>query len=69
MSNPDVPEKEKAPSPGACSDLLACPFCGLTDKDSVSPDMGYVPAVALNADLRHSADSAASQSKETTNEK
>lgn len=28
--------------------LLACPFCGLTDKDSVSPDMGYVPAVALN---------------------
>jgi hypothetical protein len=32
----------------ASSDLLACPFCGLTDKDCVSPDMGYVPAVALN---------------------
>ena len=30
------------------SDLLACPFCGLTDKDCVSPDMGYVPAVSLN---------------------
>jgi len=30
------------------SGLLACPFCGLTDKDCVSPDMGYVPAVSLN---------------------
>ena len=27
--------------------LLPCPFCGLTSKDTVSPDMCQVPAVAL----------------------
>ncbi len=30
------------------SALAPCPFCGLTDKDTVSPDMGLVPAVALH---------------------
>lgn len=28
--------------------LPACPFCKLTDKDTVSPDMGLTPAVALH---------------------
>jgi Lar family restriction alleviation protein len=28
--------------------LLPCPFCGLTDKDTVSPDMCQMPAVALH---------------------
>lgn len=34
---------------GAVSGLLPCPFCGLTDKDSVSPDMCMVPAVAMHS--------------------
>jgi Lar family restriction alleviation protein len=32
---------------GGCS-LLPCPFCGLTDKDTV-PNMGLVPAVAIHS--------------------
>ena len=48
MNDPHITDSPNALPAVACSDLLACPFCGLTDKDSVSPDMGYVPAVALN---------------------
>jgi len=38
-----VKSKPKTPR-----ELAACPFCGLTDQDSVNHDMGYVPAVSLH---------------------
>jgi Lar family restriction alleviation protein len=31
------------------SALAPCPFCGLTDKDTVSHDMGRVAAVAMHS--------------------
>lgn len=42
---------ESPTSSGAAtgSALAPCPFCGLTDKDTVSPDMGLVPAVAMHS--------------------
>jgi Lar family restriction alleviation protein len=32
MKNPDATEQPTAPTPVACSDLLACPFCGQAPK-------------------------------------
>jgi Lar family restriction alleviation protein len=29
--------------------LKACPFCGLTDIDTISPDMGETPAVSMHS--------------------
>ena len=48
MNAPNLTDQPATLPAVRCSDLLACPFCGLTDKDSVSPDMAYVPAVSLN---------------------
>ncbi len=46
--NLNAPAQTETPTAVQCSALLACPFCGLTGKDCVSPDMGHIPAVSLN---------------------
>jgi len=37
----------KPPQQPDCPALSPCPFCGLTDQDTISPDMGQTPAVSL----------------------
>lgn len=60
--------------------IKPCPFCGLSERDTVAPDGLGIPAVSVqsrpdrtldpeNAELRHSADSAASQTRKLNNER
>ena len=48
MNEPDVTEKEKAPTPVACSDLLACPHCGQIPNVSASETAAWVCCSNLN---------------------
>ena len=48
MSNELTKRDTSALALSPCSALLPCPFCGLTDRDSVAPD-AYIPAVTSNS--------------------